>query len=223
MCLTVKTDTTQTRRLALRAEPRQRTEREGIVEALVAAFDVEYPIGGGLREVIRPGAFSGAVGEPIAVFYQHGHQHGHAPIGTALAREETSEGLRIEARLFLAESEKARATYAALEAGALREWSVGFRPIKTRESDRGRLIEVLEAELPEVSAVLVGANPSTQTLAVREGSLDLRRRREQEEAAQRVGEVLAGMAMPGTTLDRLYAALEQSRRFRDLFTKALGR
>ncbi len=220
----MKTDTTQTRRLALRAEPQRRTEREGIVEALVAAYDVEYPIGGGLREVIRPGAFGAAVGEPIAVYYQHGHKHGHAPIGTAEARE-TSEGLRIEARLFLDASEQARATFAALEAGALREWSIGFRPTRTRESDRGRLIEVLEAELPEVSAVLVGASPATATLAVREGSLDsldLRRRQEQEEAAQRVGEVLAGMTVPGTTLDRLYVALE-SRRFREIFAQALGR
>lgn len=208
---------TQTRRLQARAEPQGR----GIVEALVSAYDVEYGIGGGQREVVRRGAFSDVDG-PVPVYAQHNHERGRPPIGTTEDAHETDRGLVVRARLFLDDSEDARATYAALQAGALTEWSVGFIPTEVREEDRGNLVEVLDAELREVSTVLVGANPDTDTLAVRAGSVDLRARQRREEAARKVGHVLSNMTVPGSLTDRALYALEHSQTFRRLLATAKG-
>lgn len=204
------------RNLELRAEAKGRDDGEGRVQALVSAYDVEYPIGGGRTEVIRAGAFADA--GTIPIYNQHGHARGHAPIGAAEASESRDDGLTIDGRLFLDESEDARAVYAALTAGALRSWSVGFIPTEVQED--GRTTEVLEAELREVSTVVSPANPETDTILVRSGSGSLRQKKKAQEAAMKMGRVLADMPFPGTVEDRLIHAYSHSKRFRELVRRA---
>lgn len=214
----MKGQTRNKRQLEVRAEPQGRASdgREGIVDAVASVFDVEYPVPGG-REVIKPGAFRSVDGETLPVYNQHAHNVGEPPIGSAEARE-TDEGLSIRARLFLDESEAARSVFAALDVGALREWSIAFHPERTRE--RGDVTEVLKADVREVSTVLAGANPDTYTLSTRSGTLDRHRRRQRQEAAMQVGQVLANMTVPGSVEDRFIEAFKRSSRFRKLYERA---
>lgn len=143
---------------------------DGVVEAYGSVFDTEYAIPGG-RETIRQGAFADSLAErdSIAVYHQHGHKFGQPPIGFTTDAREDDTGLRFRAQLLVDESETARSVFRSIEAGALREWSIGFRAIETREDpEEPDLVEILEADVPEISSVLVGANPDTDTIDARQ-------------------------------------------------------
>lgn len=138
----------------------------GLVEAYTSVFDTEYVVDEyGSREVVRSGAFADSIEErdTVPVFYQHGHADGHAPIGVAEPTED-DEGLLTRAEIWL-DNPAGKSVYRALRSGALREWSIGFAATDTGED--GDLTEVLGADLREVSVVLLGANPDTDTLSVR--------------------------------------------------------
>lgn len=143
---------------------------DGVVEAYGSVFDTEYAVLGG-REVIRPGAFEDSLAErdSIAIYHQHGHKFGRPPIGFTTKAREDDTGLRFRAQLLIEESETARVVFRGIENRALTEWSIGFRAIETREDpDEPDLVEVLEADVPEISSVLVGANPETDTIDARQ-------------------------------------------------------
>lgn len=210
----------QKRQVEVRAEADGRSDGEGIVHALVSAYGHEYVIDAhGTKERIAPGAFADADTVPI----YHQHDHDSAPIGAA-EPQESDDGLTIQGRLFLEDSEDARAVFRALEAGALRSWSVGFIPTKVRED--GDVNEVLKADLREVSTVLVPASDATETILVRSGdgsTVSLAKRKRQREAAMKLGQVLADLPIPGSTRDRFVHAYANSRRFRRLVDRVKGR
>lgn len=143
---------------------------EGVVEGLVTKFGTEYPIGFGLRESIEPGAFDGSLessGGVIPIYAQHDHKHGGTPIGVGTVTR-SDDGYKVRAELFIDDDPKARSVYRAMKARALREWSVGF--VTPNESDVVRvrdLEKIVRGDLMEASVVLRGANPDTETLAVR--------------------------------------------------------
>jgi HK97 family phage prohead protease len=142
---------------------------EGVVEAYPSVFDVEYRMGFAARHVIRRGAFEATLAEQTSVplFWQHAWSWSEqVPIGHTTEAEEAERRLRIVGQLYLDDPTVAR-VWQSMMAGALREWSICYRIILGRTPDQDEdLLEVLEAELLEVSVVLRGANPDTETLRV---------------------------------------------------------
>ncbi len=154
-----------THSIRFRAEP---TGGEGVLVGYATVWGVTYPVGGGLREQIARGAFAASLaaqGGVIPTFYEHDWSQ---PLGWAQASEDAT-GLRVEARLLIDENEKARSVWRAAQAGALKEWSIGYRPetITLSDSEAGPVEIVEVAELIEASVVVRGANPATSMVNVR--------------------------------------------------------
>lgn len=144
---------------------------EGVVEGYITVFGTAYDIGWGLREQIEPGAFDGSLSETegvIPIYYQHDHRTGGTPIGTGTVTRD-AKGYLVRAELFVDDDPKARAVWRTMAKGALREWSVGFTTPEDGDVVRDRDLEsIVRGDLMEASVVLRGANPDTETLAVRE-------------------------------------------------------
>ena len=145
----------------------------GHVEAIVSAFDVDYRMGWMTKHRITANAFRASLAQSsnIPIFFQHNWAWSEQPpIGTGLASAVASPkpGLKVAADFFL-DTESGRSTFRAIKAGALREWSIGYRITKyeVEEDDDGfKVVIVNEADLMEASSVLRGANPGTETLKV---------------------------------------------------------
>ena len=168
--------------------------RPGEVEARVTTFGNEYPIGFGVHERIAPGAFAQSLAEQqsVPVFYEHAWSAG--PIGNTTEYREDDDGLVIRGQLYVDGRDpdpRARAVHRAMQAGALREWSIGFLPTKIveeRNEEQDRITEVIEEGiLAEASVVVRGANPETATLAVR--SLNPEQKRALRDALEALGGV----------------------------------
>lgn len=144
-------------------------ESSGAITALVSAYDVKYLIGWRLWHTIEAGAFTDSIAEQAAIplFWQHSWQYTEqAPIGHATA-EETDEGLVITGTLYVDADPSIARVYEAMKAGAIREWSIGYRVLEIRtDSDDDDHEFVTKGELLEASSVLRGANPETKTLQV---------------------------------------------------------
>lgn len=146
----------------------------GELLGVVTTYNSPYPVPGGFREQVIPGAFdhSMEMRPVIPVYLQHGHLRGAAPIGEATSTLGSDDRLTMLVRLYLDDSADARVAYRAAKSGALREWSVGM--FYGREAgditldSAERLVSVRNADLREVSLVLAGQNPDTETLSVRE-------------------------------------------------------
>jgi len=139
----------------------------GKFTALVSAYDTKYRIGWSTWHTIEAGSFAAAEGATVPIYAEHGWQSdAAAPIGHGTATE-TDAGLQIEGELYVAASGDAASVYLALKAGALNEWSIGYRVLATRTDPEDEThMFVTEAELLEASSVLRGANPDTNTLMV---------------------------------------------------------
>jgi HK97 family phage prohead protease len=123
-----------------------------------------YPIGGGVSEVIAPGAFDASLnarGSVLPIFSAHDWKQ---PIGHATATS-TREGLEIEAVPYLT-TDRGRAVYEAAKAGALSGMSVGFYPVEIDTSTRG-VDRITKADLAEVSLVVRPASPGALIKEVR--------------------------------------------------------
>ena len=150
----------------------------GEFEALVAVFGNEDA--GGDR--IEKGAFARTLKERGLPPIVWSHEWGTPPIGVTTAAAETDEGLVLKGRLFVAPGEDhavARQVYAAMKAtdgnGAspLREFSFGYeaRGYRMEAKDTGGETRVLtDVELLEAGPTLVGMNPATRLLSVKQDS-----------------------------------------------------
>lgn len=146
---------------------------QGVVEAIVSAFDIDYRMGFITHHRITQDAFQESIASQstIPIFFQHNWDWSEQPpIGTGVASTvtEPKPGLKVVSSFFL-DTESGRSTFRAIKAGALREWSIGYRiqDFEIQERDDGkRVIVVKRAELWEASSVLRGANPDTETLKV---------------------------------------------------------
>lgn len=141
------------------------SDGKGTVEAIVSAYGVEYRIGYFGRHQIEPGAFADSLASQVPLFWEHDWQYGGYPIGDG-AGSEIDEGLKIAGGLYIDDSAVQR-IHKAMLAGAIREWSIGYRVLEARyPKDKPELTIVTKAELLEASVVVRGANPETETLKV---------------------------------------------------------
>jgi HK97 family phage prohead protease len=150
-------------------------DEPGTFEALVSVFG-NVDMGG---DRVKKGAFKRTLEERGLPPIVWSHMWDVPPIGAVLDAAENNQGLRIKGRLFVGEDEDhsvARQVHTAMKAqdgrgmSPLREFSFGYQVQKssTEEKD-GDEIRVLEdVDLFEVGPTLVGMNPDTQLLGVKD-------------------------------------------------------
>lgn len=162
--------------LAIRRRPVTRVEAseegEGIVTAYVSVYDVEYKVGPfGQREIIEPGAFDASIADKPTVpfFWSHNWPFGLMIGDAALSSDD--HGLIAKATLDM-DDELGRRVFRRIKSGAVDDYSVGYIPhaFKIDEDDED-LERVTEARCIEASAVVLGANPETETIDVRNRQL----------------------------------------------------
>ena len=144
--------------------------QKGHVRALVSAYGVRYRIGWATYHTIEAGAFADSIAaqDAIPLFWQHAWDAGDPPIGHAGAEED--DNLVIDGGLYVDTDPTIARLHQAMKAGAIREWSIGYRVQEVRKDDDDEQhFFVTKAELMEASAVLRGANPNTETLLVASG------------------------------------------------------
>ncbi len=154
------------RRFAVEFRAAPEDQGEGILEGYASVYERSYAIGRTTNECITRGAFDAQCGaEEVALplFYEHDWDN---PIGVVYARSD-SKGVRVRAELFIDANERARSVYLAAKAGALREWSIGFRAGNDDIRVVGDTEHVDRGELIETSIVVRGANRDTEMLSVR--------------------------------------------------------
>lgn len=150
---------------------------EGVLTGYGAVYETPYKIPGTRRrESLSSSAFVDNIAErngAVPIFWGHGwaKEANATPIGVAHVRSD-EQALHIErAELFVDISAEAQAVWRAYAAGALREWSVGFKPAENGISVRGDLDYITRGELLELSMVVKGAG-YTDTTSVREDVID---------------------------------------------------
>jgi HK97 family phage prohead protease len=139
----------------------------GILGGVAATYGNAYMGEYGLEQLER-GAFDEDLAKRngiIPVFYQHGWAKAAnaAPIGYAKVSSK-AKTLNVQATLFIDSDPTARSVFLAAQAGALREWSIGYLPTKTTnlQTKQGEpVVQTNQGQLLEVSVVVKGANPET--------------------------------------------------------------
>lgn len=157
------------------------SDPKGVFEALGAAYGVTYDVFdwwmGPSKERLAPGVFAKSIAEKstIPVFWQHGWEQ--AAIGHGAASE-TDNALKLNGQFYLDDPMVSR-VYQSVVSGAVDEWSIGWiLQDSHNEKEDGQDVEVAErGQLVELSSVVMGANPGTQTISVRSAADLLRLRR----------------------------------------------
>ena len=145
---------------------------EGTFEAIVAVFGNVDRIG----DKIIPGAFKDTLAvwkakdRPIPVIFSHQWENLDAHIGQVLEAKEVDEGLYVKGALDIDESYAAR-VWKKMKAGTLAEFSFAYDVVDSAQvkSDGEYVNELRKLDLMEVGPCLVGMNPETQLLGVKEG------------------------------------------------------
>lgn len=138
---------------------------EGIVEALVATYDLDSA-----GERIVPGAFAktldewGARDESIPFLWSHMHDDLDAYLGDVIEASETDDGLLVKAQIDL-DDEKSRKAYKLIKGGRVRNYSFAYEVIDSEEKSDELLLK--ELKLFEVGPTLIGMNQATRTVAVK--------------------------------------------------------
>ena len=110
------------------------------------------------NDIITKGAYSKTLqenSERIAFLYQHNM---HQPIGKPTSMKEDDNGLFVEAKI--SDSSLGKDVKTMISEGILKEFSVGFIPIK--EEFVGGINYIKEIKLFEFSLVTLAANPMAQ-------------------------------------------------------------
>lgn len=148
---------------------------EGVVEAIVAAYNVDS-----VGDKILPGAFEATLaewkgrGDPIPFVWSHDWGNPDAHIGVVESAEETDEGLKIKARLDLDEPFAAK-VYRLLKGRRVTQFSFGYEveegafvDSKADDGEPGEAYyELRKLKLFECGPCLVGANQRTSLEAVK--------------------------------------------------------
>lgn len=162
----------------LRVKATDEAEGEGIVRGVASVFGNIDSYG----DVMIKGAFAESLaeykdaGDSVPFMWSHESSDPFAYVGELTETEETDEGLEFEAK-FDMDNPTAAQVYRLLKGRRLREFSFGFLPRETEQTERdGEPVrEVKSVELLEVSVVHVGANRATRVVEVRshpEGKAD---------------------------------------------------
>ena len=113
-------------------------------------------------DVVAKGAFLASLARSGARGVKMLHQHdGSTPVGVWDEVREDAEGLFVRGRV-LDVTPQARMAAALVRAGALDGLSIGFRTVKARGDESGRLRVLTELELWEVSLVTFPMLPSAR-------------------------------------------------------------
>lgn len=147
---------------------------EGVFEALVAVFNNVDRYG----DRILPGAFANTLkrwaesGDPIPVIYAHEWDNLDAHIGKVLEAKETEDGLYVKAQLDMDE-EFAQRVWKKMKARTLKQFSFAYDVVDSQLVDEGQggshsyVNELKELDLLEVGPCLVGVNPETELIAIK--------------------------------------------------------
>jgi HK97 family phage prohead protease len=152
----------ETRTLAAPIEVRK-ADNKKMAAGYAALFNSETDIGGYFREVIAPGAFSGAKDSDVRALVDHnsGRVIGRTTAGTLRLSEDT-KGLAVE--IDLPDTTDGRDLAVSMERGDITGMSFGFRVTKEQwdESTSPPLRTIMAVDLFEVSAVAFPAYEDTQ-------------------------------------------------------------
>ncbi|MGH9167379.1 MAG: HK97 family phage prohead protease [Acidimicrobiia bacterium] len=148
---------------------------EGMVECYASVFGVEFMEGGSFFRKVRidKGAFkdSLAARDSFPVFWEHDWDAG--PIGHSVEAAEDDHGLKATNQLYV-DTDRAKNLWRGMDAGAIVEWSIGFYPLveeiqKRKDEEDGETDTIViykKVDLAEMSVVVRGANPGTDTISV---------------------------------------------------------
>lgn len=123
-------------------------------------------------DIIDPGGldFSAFMKNPVVLW---AHDMNKPPVGKVL--EVKPQKTRVEAKVQFAETEFAREVFGLYAGEYMAAWSIGFLPKKWERieasKDQPPGFHVLEAEVVELSAVPVPANPQALAKAMNDGTL----------------------------------------------------
>lgn len=145
---------------------------EGVVEALVATYDVDS-----IGDRIVPGAFSKSLSdwaereERIPFIWSHLHNDLDAYIGEVLEAKETDEGLWVKAQVDM-DDDKARKAFRLIKGGRVRNYSFAYDVLDSGPDDDGAGETALkELHLFEVGPTLIGMNQNTRTLVAKDNGV----------------------------------------------------
>ena len=150
---------------------------EGIVEAYVNSMGVVDHDG----EIIELGAFDQSIqkgGQSVAWFHDQSAPVGKVIDAAPIQLSQDDETARQQGRLkavmqFNLNTQRGRDAFADVEFGSVKEWSVGFRALEDdlERLDGGENVRVIKNfDWVEVSPVLRGASPDTQTITAKSAS-----------------------------------------------------
>jgi len=150
---------------------------EGIVEAYVNSMGVVDHDG----EIIEMGAFDQSIqkgGQSVAWFHDQSAPVGKVIDAAPIQLSQDDETQRQQGRLkavmqFNLNTQRGRDAFADVEFGSVKEWSVGFRALEDdlERLDGGENVRVIKnLDWVEVSPVLRGASPDTQTITAKSAS-----------------------------------------------------
>lgn len=140
---------------------------DGIVEALVATYDVDSS-----GDRIIPGAFAKSLqewadsGNPIPFIWSHQHDNLDAYLGDVLEAKETDDGLWVKAQIDM-EDPKAAKAFRLIKGGRVRQYSFAYDVPDggaKEDTDGPGEMALSELKLYEVGPTLIGMNQSTRTL-----------------------------------------------------------
>lgn len=153
-------------------------DQSGVIEAIVSVFN---NVDSG-KEIVRPGFFSKSVAKklPKGVWMHDWKQ----PIAKTLEAKELAPGdaslpeslkalggLYIKGQLNLG-TQRGREAYSDIKFGIVDEFSVGYKVLKESKDEKTGARELIEGDLKEWSPVLVGMNPETQLLSIKQEELE---------------------------------------------------
>jgi uncharacterized protein len=148
---------------------------DGIVEALVATYDIDSA-----GDRIVPGAFAeslkswGESGNAIPFIWSHLHDDLDAYLGDVIEAKETDDGLWVRAQLDM-DDDRARKAYRLLKSGRVRNYSFAYEVLDSEQQGDELLLKSLK--LFEVGPTLIGMNQQTRTLAVKRSGVLVKRGR----------------------------------------------
>lgn len=143
-------------------------QEKGLLHAVVSVFGNTDSDG----DIIVKGAFKSSIEKakkrgkyPSGVWHHNWDQ----PVAKTLDMWEGEDGLHIKAKFNL-DTQIGRETYSNIKEEIIDEYSFGFRTIQADRKDDGRRY-ISDLEMKEWSPVLWGANPATQTIAIKQSEL----------------------------------------------------
>lgn len=144
----------------------------GIFEAYVSVFGNVDTVG----DRMLKGAFARTLVERGLPPIIWSHQWELPPIGKTLTATEDDRGLLVKGQLFIDDNSTAREVYVAMREGALREFSFAFEVRSSRfvDEDGATVREITDVELFEVGPTLVGANPETELVGVKQSDVEVK-------------------------------------------------